>query len=129
MTSPIYRTGTEVWLDATHLKVAGVNPKLQPRRYGPFKITEVISPVAYRLALPNTWTIHNVFHASLLHPYMETREHGANYTQPPPDLIDGDEEYEVEKIIKHRRYGQGKMLQYLIKWKGYPESDNTWEPT
>jgi hypothetical protein len=128
-TSPVYWLGTEVWLDATHLKISGASPKLQPRQYGPFKISEVISPVAYRLALPGTWTIHNVFHASLLHPYMETCEHRTNYTRPPPDLIDGDKEYEVEKIIKHRRYGRGKVLQYLIKWKGYPESENTWEPT
>src|SRR5580693_5523414 len=49
--------------------------------------------------------------------------------QPPPDLIDGEEEYKVEQICTHRRWGHCKTLQYLIKWKGYPESDNTWEDT
>jgi Chromo (CHRromatin Organisation MOdifier) domain len=35
----------------------------------------------------------------------------------------------TEHIINHQHTGQGKTLQYLIKWRGYPESDNTWEPT
>jgi hypothetical protein len=70
-----------------------------------------------------------MFHVSLLTPYTETPSHGPNFTQPPPDLIDGEEEYEVEQIRSHRTWGWRKTLQYLIKWKGYPESDNTWENT
>ena len=34
--------------------------------------------------------------------------------------------YSVEKIIDKRIVG-GKV-QYLVKWEGYSESDNTWEP-
>jgi hypothetical protein len=60
-------------------------------------------------------------------PYTETPSHGPNFTWLPPDLIDGEEEYEVEQICAHRTWGQCKTLQYLIKWKGYPESNNTWE--
>ena len=35
--------------------------------------------------------------------------------------------YEVEAIRNHRHFGRQRTLQYLIKWKGYPEADNTWE--
>ena len=35
-------------------------------------------------------------------PYEENNVHGPNYVQPPPDLIDGEEEWEVEHIIKDR---------------------------
>jgi hypothetical protein len=84
--------------------------------------------VAYRLELPASWRIHNVFHASLLSPYQETAAHGPNFSRPPPDLIDGEEEFEVERITSHQHHGRSRTLQYLIKWKGYPESDNTWEP-
>ena len=73
------------------------------------------------------WTIHDVFHASLLTPYRETTKHGDNYTRLPPDLIEDTEEYEVETIINHRHFGCKQQLQYLIKWKGYPDTDNTWE--
>ena len=80
-----------------------------------------------QLKLPVQWSIHPVFHTSLITLYTETPIHSPNFTRPPPDLIDGEEEYEVEQICAHRRWGHSKTLQYLIKWKGYPESDNTWE--
>ena len=100
--------------------------KLAPKRHGPFKITRVLSPITYQLELPPQWKIHDVFHIDLLTPYHETETHGANFTQPPPDLIDGEEEYEVEEILDSRRYGRGRKVQYLVKWKGYPSSDNQW---
>jgi hypothetical protein len=124
----MFHLGQRVWLDAKNLRLPYGSVKLAPKRHGPFQITQVISPVAYRLALPPQWTIHPVFHALTLTPYVETKEHGENYSRPPPDLIDGEEQYEVETIRSHRCHGRKKQLQYLIKWKGYPESDNTWEP-
>ncbi len=123
-----FMVGTQVWLEGTHLHLPYQATKLAPKRYGPFEITKEISPVAYQLHLPISWNIHNVFHASLLSPYREMTAHGPNYSRLPPDLIEGEEEYEVKKIVNHRRSGQSQTLQYLIKWKGYPEADNTWEP-
>ncbi|KAG0166324.1 hypothetical protein DFQ30_007322 [Apophysomyces sp. BC1015] len=39
-----------------------------------------------------------------------------------------EEEYEVEAILAHRHAkGRGSQIQYLIKWKGYSDEDNTWE--
>jgi hypothetical protein len=78
--APVYTAGTKVWLEATNLWIQSHLSKLNPKRYGPFVITEVISPVAYRLQLPPAWNIHNVFHASLLSPYHETAQHGPNFT-------------------------------------------------
>ncbi len=118
----------QVWLDASHLKLPHQKAKLILKCLGPFKITQEISPVAYRLELPPNWRIHDVFHASLLTPYHETNTHRPNFAQPPPDLINREDEYEVERIVTHRQFGQLKKLQYLIKWKGYPKSDNIWEP-
>src|SRR5258708_24979814 len=129
--SPIpssFMVGTQVWLEGTHLRLPYQATKLAPKRYGPFKIEKEVSPVAYQLCLPNSWNIHDVFHALLLSPYRETTVHRSNYSRPPPDLIKGEEEYKVEKIINHRCSGRSRTLQYLIKWKGYPEADNTWEP-
>jgi hypothetical protein len=123
-----YRPGEQVWLEATHLKIHHQKTKLKPKRYGPFKIIREISPVVYQLRLPVAWRIHDVFHASLLLPYRETTAHGPNFSRPPLELIDREEEYQVECIMGHRNMGRGKKLQYLIKWKGYPDSDNTWEP-
>jgi hypothetical protein len=59
----------KVWLEGTNLKRLEGTPKLSPRWYGPFRVAAKISHVAYQLDLPETWKIHNVFHASLLTPY------------------------------------------------------------
>ena len=45
---------------------------------------------------------------------------------PPPDLINGEEEYKIEEILQSRKFGRGCKVQYLVKWKGYPDSDNQW---
>ena len=61
----------------------------------------------------------------VLTPYKENDIHGPNFPQPPPDLINGEEEYEVEQILKHR--GRPKCHQYLIRWKGYAADKDSWQ--
>jgi hypothetical protein len=85
-----------------------------------------MSAINYRLELPTQWSIHPVFHIDLLTPYHETTMHGPNFTWPAPELIDGEEEYSVEKILDSQWFGRRQQLQYLVKWEGYPDSDNMW---
>jgi len=122
-----YSAGEQVWLEGKNLRLPYQATKLVPKRYGPFKIIKEISPVAYQLALPLTWKIHDTFHASLLSPYRETTAYGPNFSRPPPDLINDEEQYKVEQIRNHQYFGHNRTLQYLIHWKGYPNSDDTWE--
>ena len=122
-----YHVRDQVWLKGKNLKFPHQATKLNPKCYGPFRVIKEISPVAYQLQLPPSWNIHPIFHMPLLSPYSETPLHSPNFSRLPPDLINDKEEYEVEQIKVHRNFGRSKRLQYLIKWKGYPESDNTWE--
>ncbi len=124
--TPKYQEGDLVWLEGRHLRTNQPTAKLAPKWHSPFPIVQVMSPVNYRLKLPTQWSIHDMFHIDLLTPYRETNIHGSNYSRPPPDLINDEEEYEVEKILDVRRFGRGRKKQYLIKWKGYPDSDNEW---
>jgi hypothetical protein len=124
--TPKYKEGDLVWLEGKNLRINQPTAKLVPRRHGPFKITQVMSAVNYRLELPTQWSIHPVFHINLLTPYKETIMHGPNFTRPTPELIDGEEEYSVEKILDSRHFGRRRRLQYLVKWEGYPDAENMW---
>jgi hypothetical protein len=124
-----FRLGDSVWLDSHHLNIPYESNKLKPKRVGPFKIVKTLGEpgkeVLYQLELPHQWRCHLVFNAVLLLPCHETGEHGPNYLKPPPDIINGENKYEVESIIAHQK--RGTSSQYLIRWKGYGSNDDTWE--
>ena len=65
-----FEKNQKIWLNTRNLKM-NHHKKIAPKREGPFEIEEVLGPVTYRLKLPTTWKIHNVFHATLLRPYIE----------------------------------------------------------
>jgi hypothetical protein len=102
--APQWTKGQKVWLNAKNLALPYGTIKLAPRRHGPFTIEEVCSPIVYKLHLPPQWNIHPIFHTSLLTPYVKTVEHRENYSRPPPDMIEGEEQYEVEAIRAHRHH-------------------------
>lgn len=108
--------------------------KLIPKFIGPFDIIRVVSRVAYELKLPSSMRIHNVFHVSkfkLFKPSDGLRGHDEQVDRrPPPEIIDGEEAWEVEGILNHRyrRYGRGGRLEYLVKWVGFPNHESSWIP-
>ena len=54
------------WLSTKNLPLRAGTRKLAALFAGPFKVIRVVSPVAFKLALPSEWRIHNVFHVSQL---------------------------------------------------------------
>jgi len=44
---------------------------------------------------------------------------------PPPELVEGEEEYLVEEILDSKMF-RGRLC-FLIKWEGYGVEHNTWE--
>jgi hypothetical protein len=126
-----YSVGDLVLLEAVNLKIKsgpGTVKKFQSKRVGPYPIIKKVGRSAYKLQLPPRWQISPTFNESLLTPYVEPNTGIGPKARPPPDEIEGEEEYEVESIIDSRAYGRHKTLQYLVKWQGYGEEENSWEP-
>jgi hypothetical protein len=122
----VFEVGDQVWLLSKNIKTTRPSKKLDYRRLGPFKIIQKIGKVAYKLDLPSSMKIHNVFHVSLLEPTIKNKFQGRTQEPPPPVDIEGEEEFEVEEILDSRlfrRHGQ-----YRVHWVGYHVSEATWEP-
>ncbi len=120
-----FNVGDRVLLSTKN--IAFKNPgtaKLLPKYAGPFEVLERIGLAAYRLLLPETMKIHDVFHVCLLEPY---RDDG-RYQPPPVTLfLDGDVQYEIEAVLAVREKRHNKK-EFLVKWLGYGPEHNSWEP-
>ena len=121
-----FAVGDKVLLSTQNLKhLSGSARKLWPKFIGPFEVVDRVGELSYQLNLPEEYKIHDVFHVSLLKPYLQSDS--VQETRPPPLFFSGGQpEWEVEDVI--RRKGVGRNIRYEVKWKGYPSSENTWEP-
>jgi hypothetical protein len=89
------------------------------KRLGPYVIRQNVSPYAYELQLPKNLRIHPVHHVSLLDPIVKDPLPGQEVTPPPPVEVEGDSEYQVERVEDSRVYRN--ELQYLVRWTGYDQ--------
>ena len=85
--------------------------------------TLLVIPSDLLLGAVSQFITHNVFHANLITPYKETAIHRPNYSQLPPDLVNGEEEFEVEQILNMKQMGRGHKMHCLVKWKWYTDSE------
>lgn len=129
--APTLEPGDRVYLEGTNIRTKQPSKKLTRKRYGPFKVLERIGTLNYRLELPNDWKIHNVFHIMLLTKAQPDRIPGRIQIQPPnPPVLPPrvhEEGFEIERVLDSRINRKGK-LEYQIKWKGYTNAHNSWEP-
>jgi hypothetical protein len=124
--APDYKIGDRVYLDASDIRTTRPSAKLSHRRLGPFTVQGKVGRNAYRLKLPTSLQrLHPVFNVVKLTPAPEDPIPGRRPPPAPlPVLVDGEEEYLVEKILDSRRFRN--RLQFLVKWEGYGYEHNEW---
>jgi len=96
-----YKVGDLVMLSTKDLKYQMMErrtEKLTERFVGPYKIKKIISSNAVELELPSTVKIHLVVNVSRIQRYVGQVE-GQRKEQPAPVVIEGEEEWEVERIL------------------------------
>ena len=125
--APIYKIGDWVWLSMENLcMLIQASKKLTEKWIGPYEISSVM-PNVIKLKLPKTLRIHPVVNISRVKPYLGPLP-SQPVSRPGPIHVteNRNKEYEVDAIIDSHIY-KGK-LQFLVHWKGYDESERTWEP-
>jgi hypothetical protein len=125
--APTYREGDQVWLNLRNIRSQRHSKKLD-WLHGRYTVQEVPSSHTVRLNMPTG--VHPVFHVDLIRPAATDPlpSQIVDDSQPPPLVVDGELEYQVEEILDHRvrRVGRGSRTEVLVKWAGYAET--TWEP-
>jgi len=103
------------------------NLKLAIKFYGPYRVLEKVGQAAYKIQLPASASIHNVFHVSQL------KKHVGNMAVPSSDLPlvtkDGYIKTEPHLVKSTRAVSRGETVvsQWLIRWLNLPEDKATWE--
>ena len=125
--APHYKVGNKVMFSTKDLALANrPTRKFMEKWIGPYKVKKIVSTNAIELEFPKTMAhVHPVVNVSRVKPWKAPME-GQIKPPPPPVMIEGEKEYEVEEIIDSRKR-RGK-LEYLVQWKGYTAEERTREP-
>jgi hypothetical protein len=140
---PTFQIGEKVWVQ--HVTVTNDRiPKMDHTWFGPFEIKEQTSALNYRVKDLSNSGPSKIVHVSRLKQYHSPENRVIDKNEPVSvhpvseglqkeeikedigELVPGD--YEIEAILdkKKKKLGRKFHVHYLIKWKGYPESENSW---
>jgi hypothetical protein len=134
---PKFKVGQKVLLSRKNINTKDtVQNKFSPLYIGPFKVIKTYPDIDdYKLELPKHLKVYPVFHVSLLRPYYTNDDKhfpSRKHARPPPVAPLEDQEsdlYEVAAIVDSRFDRRSKKHSYRVRWKGYPPSEDTWEPS
>ena len=130
-----FEKGDQVSLKTSHLGISTLpSKKLFWKYMGPFTVQKKVNEVAYMLELPKTWKAHNVFHVSLLKPFVSNGDD----VEPMSFTLQGGKsaELELERIYdfgpktKTAKGGDRKVkdLHFFVKWRGVKQGIDAKQP-
>ena len=123
---PMLKKRNRVYLLQKNIETTRSSSKLDHIKIKSFRIVRSIKEISFKLKLSEEMSRkHSVFHIFLLKlvpaEVPELMKILNNY------LIEQEEWYEVQRILKHKKINSQQY--YLVKWKKYSDSENTWELT
>jgi hypothetical protein len=122
---PQFSEGDKVYLATDNLVTDEGSKKLSDLRTGPFKILKKVGLSSYKLKLPPHMKVHPVFNVVLLSKAKEDPIPGRVNPEPAPIIVDGAEQYEIDKILDSNWLG--KHFQYKVTYKGYGKEHDEWQ--
>ena len=100
------------------------NQKLAFKFFGPYKVIGKVGPVAYKLQLPSSASIHDVFHVSQLKQAISKTDQVSSLIPDFDAPCQFPEQVLAKKMVTK---GVRSIQQVLVKWSGWPASLATWE--
>nr|GEY71975.1 hypothetical protein [Tanacetum cinerariifolium] len=104
--------------------------QLNPRYYGPYEVLARVGPVAYKIKLPPSSLVHDVFHVSFLRRFIRPLPAAVSELKEVPEPLEIPSDPQPEKILEERVITKGKYrskTEVLIKWVGQPFGEATCE--
>ena len=120
-----FDVGDMVYVSTKSWRTGRPSRKLGDQMSGPYRILEKRGH-AFKLDLPAEIKVHPYFNPEKLRKAASDPLPGQINAQPVPEDIDGNLEWEVEKILSVRKvYG---LLRYRIKWRGLDTDLDEYSP-
>lgn len=101
----------------------GNRPKLASKKKGPY---QVVNFIGAKYTLQDLLNGKNFdIHISNLSPF----NYDSTRVDPKTIAMDDNQEFLIESILSHRGdKTRRKTLEFLVKWQGYADDANSWEP-
>jgi len=112
-------------------KGARLSRTLQQRFMGPYTLGEARGENAFELDFPNHLKVSKTRNVVDFKRNQVDMSEGRIQNPPPPIRVvkkSGQAEYEIERIVSWRKDADSGKAYFEVKWLGYGDSDNTFEP-
>jgi len=121
-----FKIGDLVWF---RRPISLTADKALPRWVGPCRVLGRTGQRSYEIEIKPS--VSQMVHRSQMKPFrqdvMEGQKFPLHYFRlTPAEEVGHENEWQVEKILKHKKTPNGHM--FFTKWEGYPLSEATWEP-